>query len=201
MMRRKQHGIQTETLADEQDLLRSGRSRQGHGLHAFGKLCPLLLSGRTRQPVRHGGAHGDHGRNGRHPAGRANLRRVQRSADGRHRRQDQDEMGQIPSVASDRHADQCGHPVLHVRMSAETRRGRRHRICGDLLHPLGRDLYDDGHPLLVDDPGVHRGRQGARRTDHAGAFVRGRRQRDHHDPDDESRSDARQTVRRGRRRH
>ena len=42
-----------------------------------------------------------------------------------------------------------------------------------LLCPLGRDLHDDGHPVLVDDSGDHGAGEGPRGADVACARLRG----------------------------
>lgn len=41
------------------------------------------------------------------------------------------------------------------------RRGRAGGLCSSHLYSVGCDLHDDGHPVLVNDPCIYRGRQRA----------------------------------------
>ena len=59
-------------------------------------------------------------------------------------------------------------------------------IMGIIVATLGRDLHNDGHPLLVDDPGVYRKRQGERKP-FGFREIHGGRRFSHHNSSDHDR--------------
>ena len=74
---------------------------------------------------------------------------------GRHRSQDQDQMGKFRPLADDRHGDQCRCSVSDVLGTACTEWQWTGSLCCSHLYSLGRDLYHDGYSLLVHDTGIY----------------------------------------------
>ena len=71
------------------------------------------------------------------------------------RSQDQDQMGEVPPLADDRHGDQCRCSVSDVLGTACTEWQWTGSLCCSHLYSLGRDLYHDGYSLLVHDTGIY----------------------------------------------
>ena len=109
---------------------------------------------------------------------------------------DEDPLGQIPTVAFNRHSHQRGGSLFDVRRSSKPFCGRSCRLRGGHLYRLGCDLHDDGHSLLVDDSRFHERRKGARGTYDFGAKLRGCRLGSHLDSHDDYRSGFGKNVRR-----
>lgn len=69
------------------------------------------------------------------------------------------------------YTDQCHCFVFDVCCTALSFRQRTGCLCGCNLHTLGRNLYDDGHSILVHDSCFYRKRKRARKSFCNGTFL------------------------------
>ena len=92
-----------------------------------------------------------------------------------------DPIMEIPSVALYRDSDKCNRAVPDVRRTTSSFRQWTGCLCGCYLHTLGRNLYDDGHSILVHDSGFYRKWKRTRKSFGIGTFLCRRWFCHHHD--------------------
>ena len=103
----------------------------------------------------------------------------------------------VAIVALYRYTDKCHCFVSDVCCTALSFRQRTGCLCGCNLHTLGRNLYDDGHSILVHDSCFYRKRKRARKSFCNGTFLCRRWFCNYHDHHRTFRIHAWQTGRRG----